>query len=47
MDTFDALGAYYDFPQSEDDLNNMVKLVKYSKKEIFLGGTGLVLNVKK
>ena len=44
MDTFDALGATYDFPFSRKDLNRLANSLELNDIIIKKGGNGLVLN---
>lgn len=47
MDTFDALAARYDYPQSKDDVEKMIASPENAESEIFFGSNGLVANVIK
>lgn len=47
MNTFDALGAKYDFPMSPDEVRAMVDDEATEDVEIFYGSNGVVANVRK
>lgn len=47
MDTFDALGAKYDFPKTEVEIRSMVDLEGADQIEVFPGSNGFVANAKK
>ena len=44
MDTFDALGARYDFPISMKELDQWAKSLKIDSYSIKKGGNGLIFN---
>lgn len=45
MDTFDALGAMYDFPVSVEEMQEMCMDLEYSACEVFQGSNGVVVNM--
>ena len=47
MDTFDALGAKYDYPKSIEQVRKMVSLEESEEIEVFYGSNGIVANVVK
>jgi SAM-dependent methyltransferase len=48
MDTFDGMGAYYDFPVTLDELDDMVdRTMGPSEKKVFYGGNGVAANIIK
>lgn len=47
MDTFDALGARYDFPKTLREVEEMVRLENACDIEVFYGGNGVVANARK
>ncbi len=47
MDTFDALGAKYDFPKTEAEVRDMVGSVDADQVEVFFGSNGIVANARK
>ena len=47
MDTFDALGAKYDFPKTENEVRSMVDLAGAEDIDVFPGSNGIVANVRK
>lgn len=47
MDTFDALGAIYDYPKSLNQVREMVDLEGATQVEVFYGSNGIVANVTK
>lgn len=47
MDTFDALGAKYDFPKTLDEVRAMVKLDGAADIAVFPGSNGIVANATK
>ena len=47
MDTFDALGAAYDFPKTLPEVQQMIEDDNNSTVEIFYGSNGVVANVVK
>ena len=47
MDTFDALGAYYDYPKTLEEVRQMVSLPDATDIEVFYGSNGVVANVTK
>lgn len=47
MDTFDALGARYDFPKTTDEVRSMVSVPGAVDIQVFHGSNGIVANVKK
>lgn len=47
LDTFDALSAQYDLPKTKDEVEQMISRVSFLKKDVFLGGNGVVANLIK
>ena len=47
MDTFDALGAKYDYPKTIEQVRKMVSLEESEEIEVFYGSNGIVANVVK
>ena len=47
MDTFDALGAKYDFPKSECEVREMIRLSGAHKIQVHPGSNGIVANAEK
>lgn len=47
MNTFDALGAAYDFPKTLEEVRTMVSVPECESGEVFYGSNGVVANVKK
>lgn len=47
MDTFDALGAAYDYPKTLEEVREMVDIEGSSSIDVFYGGNGIVANVVK
>ncbi len=47
MDTFDALGAFYDFPKTLEEVREMVSLDLSQNVDVFYGSNGVVANVQK
>ena len=47
MNTFDALGARYDFPMSPEEVRAMVDHAANDEVEVFYGSNGVVANVRK
>lgn len=47
MNTFDALGARYDFPKSMDEVKAMIAAPDVVASETFFGSNGIVANVTK
>jgi SAM-dependent methyltransferase len=47
MDTFDALGARYDFPKTLDEVSDMIHSVPDIETDIFYGGNGIVANIRR
>jgi SAM-dependent methyltransferase len=45
MDTFDALGAKYDFPKTLNEIVEMVASEENRSSEVFFGSNGIVANV--
>jgi hypothetical protein len=47
MDTFDALGAKYDYPKTIDEVRKMVSLEGAEEIEVFYASNGIVANALK
>jgi hypothetical protein len=47
MDTFDALGAAYDFPKTLPEVQQMIEDDSNSSVEVFYGSNGVVANIVK
>ena len=48
MDTFDGMGAFYDYPLTLEELDKMVeRTMNPSKKKVFHGGNGVAANITK
>ena len=47
MDTFDALAAYYDYPKTINEVQEMIDSVENSESEVFYGSNGIVANILK
>jgi SAM-dependent methyltransferase len=47
MDTYDALGAKYDYPKTLREVQQLVENVENEISEVFYGSNGIVANVKK
>jgi len=47
MDTFDALGAKYDYPKTIQEVRTMISLDEAEEIEVFYGSNGIVANVLK
>jgi SAM-dependent methyltransferase len=47
MDTYDALGAHYDFPKTLEEVSKMITVPGSKEHEVFYGGNGVVANLKK
>jgi SAM-dependent methyltransferase len=47
MDTFDALGAKYDFPKTLNEIEKMIESPDNATSEVFYGSNGIVANVSK
>ena len=47
MDTFDALGAQYDYPKTKEELQKDLDVLSATSYEVFYGSNGLVGNVIK
>jgi hypothetical protein len=47
MDTYDALGAKYDFPKTKMEVQQIVDLPQMESADVFYGSNGIVANVKK
>ena len=47
MDTFDALGARYDYPESKKSLTKKIKRLNAEKINVFYGSNGVVGNFQK
>jgi hypothetical protein len=47
MDTFDALGAKYDYPKTIDEVRKMVCLEGAAEIEVFYASNGIVANTLK
>jgi len=47
MDTYDALGACYDYPKTLDELKDMVVKYPHQEVDVFCGSNGLVANLTK
>lgn len=47
MDTFDALGARYDFPKTKEEVCQMADLPENETLEVFFGSNGVVANALK
>lgn len=47
MDTFDALGAHFDFPKTMEEVRQMVCSPQNAQTEVFYGSNGIVANLLK
>jgi hypothetical protein len=47
MDTFDALAAYYDYPKTISEVQEMIDSVENGESEVFFGSNGIVANILK
>lgn len=47
MDTFDALGARYDFPKTIEEVHQMISSPENGETDVFYGSNGIVVNIKK
>ena len=47
MDTFDALAAYYDYPKTINEVQEMIDSVENAEREVFYGSNGIVANILK
>lgn len=47
MNTFDALGARYDYPVSLEEMRSLVASPDNEEVEVFLGSNGVVANIRK
>jgi ubiquinone/menaquinone biosynthesis C-methylase UbiE len=47
LDTFDALGAAYDYPKTLGGVRKMITIPESRSIEVFYGGTGIVANLRK
>jgi SAM-dependent methyltransferase len=47
MDTFDALAARYDFPQTLETIEAMVRATNVDDADVFYGSNGIVANVRR
>lgn len=45
MNTFDALGARFDYPMTLEEISRMIDRHPYASKEVFYGSNGVVANV--